>query len=202
MQIKRPSLGFLTLTDVRALEAQPPKLAPWEVEPYRLWSLWDIMLFHNAAFVAAWGEFNRIVGGPGLESEQFVEEVAKAFDGLSQEVARSKLPLSHGTRDHFRLMKMDLDSPSPNIAVLMTEARSIHNGLLGDLEQHAFVRIAPNRKELYQQKEPPFGAIVEERFPDSTRDVAAASRCLALGEWTACVFHLMRALEQTLHVLA
>src|SRR5207302_260994 len=39
-------------------------------------------------------------------------------------------------------------------------------------------------------------------FPEAVQDIAAASRCLALDEGTACVFHAMRVLEHGLRVMA
>lgn len=41
----------------------------------------------------------------------------------------------------------------------------------------------------------PFGDKVYEKFVGSFEDIAEASKCLALRRPTACVFHLMRALE-------
>ena len=39
-------------------------------------------------------------------------------------------------------------------------------------------------------------------FPDAVDEIAAASRCLALDEWTTCVFHAMRVLERALRRFA
>jgi hypothetical protein len=39
-------------------------------------------------------------------------------------------------------------------------------------------------------------------FPDAKRDIEASARCLALREWTACVFHSMRTLEHGLRPVA
>ena len=44
--------------------------------------------------------------------------------------------------------------------------------------------------------------MVEDKFPSSAEDVSEAAKCLALDLNTACVFHLMRAMEQTLKHLA
>jgi hypothetical protein len=45
-------------------------------------------------------------------------------------------------------------------------------------------------------------AAAEGAFPSAVRDIAAAGRCLALDESTACVLHLMRALEYPLGAMA
>ena len=48
----------------------------------------------------------------------------------------------------------------------------------------------------------PFGPAVEEAFPSIGYDLVEAAKCRALARWTACVMHLMRALEVGLDVLA
>jgi hypothetical protein len=55
---------------------------------------------------------------------------------------------------------------------------------------------------MYQQTTPAFGVEVEAAFPDATGEIAAASRCYAVDEWTACVFHAMRVLEHGLRPIA
>ena len=47
-----------------------------------------------------------------------------------------------------------------------------------------------------------FGEQVADRFPSAATDIAAAGQCLAVGQGTATVFHLVRALEIGLRVLA
>jgi hypothetical protein len=71
--------------------------------------------------------------------------------------------------------------------------------LLDELTEPQFLRIASEKRSYFEQLEPLFGAPVVDSFPNSDRDIAAAGRCFAFGEWTACVFHLMRALELALH---
>jgi len=47
-----------------------------------------------------------------------------------------------------------------------------------------------------------FGPNVHAAFPSARDDIAEAGRCLALDRGTACVFHLMRALESACQVVA
>ena len=60
----------------------------------------------------------------------------------------------------------------------------------------------PGSALLLDQTDPPFGIAVLEAFPSSEVDVGEAARCLAMRRHTACVMHLMRALEVPLQVLA
>jgi hypothetical protein len=48
----------------------------------------------------------------------------------------------------------------------------------------------------------PFGKETSEAFPQCTEDIAEAHQCLAFGRYTACVFHLGRAMESAVTRLA
>lgn len=74
--------------------------------------------------------------------------------------------------------------------------------LLAELRTPMFLYVAPEKRELYEQIAAPFGELVQDKFPDAAGDIAAAGRCLALDEPTACVFHLMRVLEHGLRAMA
>jgi hypothetical protein len=60
--------------------------------------------------------------------------------------------------------------------------------------------IPPKRAEYYGQ-DTLFGLDVFVRFEDARYDIREAGNCLASGRYTACVYHLMRALEEVLVVL-
>lgn len=71
-----------------------------------------------------------------------------------------------------------------------------------ELDARPLFVAAPHNADLLEQKTPPFGEAVDDAFPSSTIDISEAAQCLALGRWTACVMHLMRALEAPLAALA
>lgn len=50
----------------------------------------------------------------------------------------------------------------------------------------------------FYENELPFGQDVFDRFPSAVPDTRNAGRCLALGQPTACMFHLMRVMERAL----
>ncbi len=58
-------------------------------------------------------------------------------------------------------------------------------------------------REYYDPPEPLFGFDVEAQFVEGVNaDIADAGRCIALEQWTAAVFHLMRVLEHGLRQFA
>lgn len=52
--------------------------------------------------------------------------------------------------------------------------------------------------DFYQSNSPLFGDAVNRAFGSAAEDIREAGRCRAVGRWTACVMHLMRALEPAL----
>ena len=63
-----------------------------------------------------------------------------------------------------------------------------------DLKNRWFLYVQPDFVSLYENKEP-FGGRVAGQFPSAIVDIEEAAKCLALNRSTACVFHLMRAIE-------
>ncbi len=66
----------------------------------------------------------------------------------------------------------------------------------------ALMTLAPGHAAYAAPERPLFGDQVEEAFPTASAEIADAGRCRAAGLWTACVTHLMRALEPGLGSLA
>jgi len=84
---------------------------------------------------------------------------------------------------------------------LLREVRAIEGRLRDELEEtHLFVVSADSAKYLDESK-PLFGDDVSDKFPSASYDIEEAGKCLALRRSTACVTHLMRALEVSLTVL-
>jgi hypothetical protein len=66
---------------------------------------------------------------------------------------------------------------------------------LYDDAARSLVLLVPYSHAEHYVDEAPFGESVAAAFPGATFDLCEASRCLALGRATACVLHLMRAVE-------
>lgn len=113
------------------------------------------------------------------------------------------LPLSSVVRGMMERAFSDIENEDGiTIDVAASQIQMITNAILEDLLDAWFLMIPSNRREFYLQTRPPFGQAVEQAFPDAIEDIAAASRCLAYDEWTAAVFHMMRATEVALRQLA
>jgi hypothetical protein len=69
-----------------------------------------------------------------------------------------------------------------------------------ELAQHHYKAIAPEWVKYYGQDHL-FGDWVSEKFPSARIDLKEAGNCYALERPTACVFHLMRAMEASIQKL-
>lgn len=73
---------------------------------------------------------------------------------------------------------------------------------LYDETKRAFVLLVPSARAEYYLSDAPFGEAIATAFPQASFDLREAARCFALGCGTACVLHLMRAVEGVLEAAA
>lgn len=168
----------------------------------KLWSLAELQRFYMASYGVALSMLQRGMGF--VAGIQFVNGDPSPEDAaiLTKEITESKsaideLPLSAVLKAQYvRLEKRAIGGADAN--ELMVMLREFYNNLLHEVAGHWFLVIRVERREMFEQRLPPFGERVADRFPEAIQDIAAACRCYALDEWTACVFHCMRVLEHGL----
>lgn len=114
------------------------------------------------------------------------------------------VPLSFTLRSKIESLLKRTQALSENFRISQAEAllKELHNDIVRFYGEQYSLEIGSKDRWLYEQADPVFGRQVEEAFAECSFDVSAAGRCLALNEWTAAVFHLMRVLERGLHRLA
>src|SRR6266571_6806525 len=80
------------------------------------------------------------------------------------------------------------------IVEIKAKAEHLRLRLYDELENEFYFQVSRQDVAIYDQKEL-FGPAVAKKFKNAATDIAKAGNCLALQEPTACVFHLMRAME-------
>jgi hypothetical protein len=173
----------------------------------RLWSLWDIMQrFRVPSFTAALTTLHRAIAAIHMANVMSAapdDEADRRIirDALNEALpSLNELPVSRVIRSQFeRLQAAVAHASGVELSVLV---REFSNNLMVEFSSAWFLMIPADQRESYEQRKPPFGETVVQAFADASQDIAAASRCYALDEWTACVFHLMRVLEHGLRALA
>jgi hypothetical protein len=78
----------------------------------------------------------------------------------------------------------------------------VRNILRRELEARKIWIVEAVHNQYLEPAAPLFGSPVHEKFKATRHDIEEAARCLAFGQSTACVFHLMRAMEVVVRRLA
>ncbi len=127
---------------------------------------------------------------------EFVQQV-RTFLPVIPAITKN-VPLNSVDDQHRRIK--DALSKSPTPQELRELLRELRNRLEDDLRRAQFYYVRPDWVPYYTADEP-FGQIVWLSFPMARDDIEAAGKCLALGQGTACVFHLMGVMEIGLRAL-
>jgi hypothetical protein len=103
--------------------------------------------------------------------------------------------------EHVRKAKEQWNRPIIDASAANEILHRLTVDMVAELEGVEFLQVAADRMKLIDRDDL-FGARVNEMFGSTTRDIREAGNCLAAECPTAAVFHLMRASEIALRVLA
>lgn len=95
-----------------------------------------------------------------------------------------------------------LESDAPKLADITKEMWEVNSRLRDELSVVSLFCISEAKAAFYEPSVPLFGVEVADSFPSANYEIEEAGKCLALRCSTACVAHLMRALEPPLACLA
>ena len=184
-----------------------------ETEPhsrYRLWSLFDLLPLEMGLFEIAMRDIvastcfltaNEVEGLGNETGEGLRGRLQAPLEVLRDELKTYRFPYGLAYKPERLLTRLEKgDITLTETRVLLQE---LHNDILVVFKDRHFLMLDQLDEVInYRQPHPLFGPDVENYFPLATYDISAAGRCLALGEWTACVFHLMRVVEVGLRYFA
>jgi hypothetical protein len=186
---------------------------PVRIQPHGLWSLWDMLDiygrdFFNIEQALAHAEHDLFRYQSDSEDGIFDksdirgESIKLALYAISQEnyktelqsiihhvdKLRKRIEFSHG------LLIVKIIDVIEDIIEIKTELRALLN------DRHFYYV----RTDLYPHYGNPelFGERIANKFRKAASDIEHAGNCVALGESTACVMHLMRAMEAIVRTLS
>lgn len=84
------------------------------------------------------------------------------------------------------------DTGGRKYSAVQYEIKGLRQSIEHSLNSRLFLFMTPEDAAFYD-KDDLFG--IRENFPVANKEITAASSCYATGNYTACVFHLMRAVE-------
>lgn len=196
--------GYYSASEINQLESQLNYLE--SDTRFNLWSIIDIMeRFYAEKLGSALATLLRLLLMISVEDAKLGNfdrnELSKQFVGEFIENLK-EVRLSRVLKEQITRASLRITKDSCGVTEIHTMFREIHNNIIVEFRHRWFLEIPEEKRHYYEQRSPLFGMNVANVFPSATSDIAAASRCLALDEWTACVFHLMRVLEIGLHEMA
>ena len=174
-----------------------------------------MLRFYAESFVSVMSEISRLSSslllasnltfdGENAEDAELIEgerqDIQHALSGIDRQFR--DLPFSRVVNSQYDHLRSRLAEPAWDRGEMSILFRVLHESIIADLKGHCFLVIPEENVELYAQPKPLFGEDVGRVFPEAIYDVEEGTRCLALEQWTAAVFHMMRVLEKGLRWLA
>jgi hypothetical protein len=136
-------------------------------------------------------------GAPGGKFLIPVDFVAN-LDAVEADLRAMGLPASLAS---FRRLGRNLMAVPVDLTQMPSSIRAFDQVYRDELEGRKFLSLSIAESDLYAPAEPHFGPIVRSKFSHAIYEIDEAAKCLALGRATACVFHLMRVVEQALRAI-
>jgi hypothetical protein len=179
-------------------------LPPWDEDRFRLLSLWEMLQFAAGRFVQVIILLDRFSRALERLQNPVPMRVAGELLRYNEELREqlNKLGLWGAEIASQRLSKTLELNPEPDPAMLRKDIEDVVSRVEDELAAVFFLHLSLDERRFYESAQPLFGMQVTEHFPSATYDIEEAGKCFALNRYTACVFHLMRALEVCLTVLA
>ncbi len=174
------------------------KLLPWVENPYKLWSILDMLKVSAKEYIEIGQLFGEVkarmavleaFGDHPLDDKEniefvrlFITNLTKCCDDLGAKVASDLLAY------------LAVNMPKTWNELMMLE-RVVYSAIGGYL----FFHVPQERSKYYS-----WGVVgsLKERFPGASSELNHSGKCFVFGEYTASVFHAMRAVEIGLRVFA
>jgi hypothetical protein len=198
----------------RAFEEQRHKgteerLAPWHQRPHGLWSLWEMFGFFAFEFGMFVDLFNIIEGSLKFEAKsegatsivpaERVAKIVSTGSSVSRMRELASLLEMQSVVRHFQTIDLAAER-GMTYEEFIPLVEQLKVRVIEELQDRWFLFVQPRWAKVYQ--DPLDGwRDVPALFPSAMGEIQAASRCLAVQEPTAAVFHLMRVLEGGLMAL-
>lgn len=133
-----------------------------------------------------------------------VEQICRdaSLTSTQQAAARTKRALENAERvlNENNMLGMVLNADG--CRAFFHHLMDITSRIRDDCESRIYFQVSPEDASLLDPNADHFGLEVRKAFGSTVEDIAEAASCLALERPTACVFHLMRALEAAAVVVA
>ncbi len=179
--------------------------------PGELWSLWDMLKLNAGEFYVAvtlLQESHTYIDALNghdefVEPEKVVaDEVADHITALANDLLKSLQILdAKVTAIAVKNLLMMLGSKKLTYGALGRIYSDINSRLQDELSLVQVFVMDTGKARYFSPSSPLFGQEVADKFPHAIPDIEDAGKCLALGQGTATVYHLMRVMEHGLRAI-
>ncbi|MGA2515306.1 MAG: HEPN domain-containing protein [Thermodesulfobacteriota bacterium] len=173
-------------------------LLPWVKNPFRLWSLEDMLKFAASEYIEMGETINDI--GICLHIGELDKEMVLTDQEKIDFIKLLNKLKTHCDNMHLKiastLLKDALDIPPSNSETLEILIKAVKV----EMSQHLFFFVPSHRAKYYERSD--FNERFISFFPKALRELQHAGNSFTVGEYTASVFHSMRAAEIGLRALA
>lgn len=169
---------------------------PWLTNPFQLWSLMDILRAYAESFISLGQLFGRnyytlYTSSPNSPLTDEGRDKVKRFLSLTKAQCKQlNLTVSEA------ILSKAINNPPES----HRELEILMNVVKEEISSQLFLFVPSHRVNYYE-----WGndfMLLEDSFPEACKELERAGKCYAVGEYTACVFHSMRAAEIGLRTLA
>jgi hypothetical protein len=200
--------------------SNPSQPIHWEEMHHRLVSLWELLMdvfpaekfLHAFQQLSAFSQLTSILQSSGMNAAKMPEHQFLALKSQAEALKLSLLgagmEISAASAERIleEMQKVEIEGGTATIdRFVISRLDTFTSQLVSrvpDEIKEKFVLIVPaSEKTLYNDAINMFGQTVERTFPNASEDIAEAGKCLALNGGTACVFHLMRVMENAVQVM-
>lgn len=169
-------------------------------------SVYDVLRIYAANFVRVGSLVEKCVGGlmQRLHPEALAAtDVRKAFNDLHETISRDHLELDLPVTAEIASNYIPYLDESTRLSFqsVARAAVEIYRAYQAEIRKKLMLHIASERAR-FLESDCLFGEAVDSAFPSSAQEIRDAGTCYALEQDTACVMHLMRALETPLATMA
>jgi HEPN domain-containing protein len=208
----RSDAAYATAVDTSSVAsgAAPRKQRPYA--PGEIVSLWDMLRVYAKDFVVLMQTIDRVrtsithihqnvarsVGAFAHDPELIEESCAGLWESVGSllveaEAACTRMELKEPVTLMRRVRSL-CDGRVYSIPELQGWLGSIVELIQAQLGDRLLMCVASDTAA-YWSDSPLFGEMAQKRLPRAVDDMVEAGKCLAVGRYTACVFHLMRVVE-------
>jgi len=181
------------------------------IQPGRTWSVWDMLEINGPLFVGVVAQMTRYETTIEIRRKQgedvnvsMADDLRKIFSAQMQSLLIDLKTLD-ALVTHAAATELDrhlLTDRNFTFGELHFKLREMKNTLLRELDLRKLFVLDTRRSIYYAPAGKLIADAVLQRFPQLLDDIEGAGHCVATGEGTAAVMHLMRVMEVGLKALS